>query len=380
MSGAHAFLPPSGAGAWVHCAAWPTMNAMFPQDDEPPSMEGTAAHWVFEQDFLDIEVMVGQFAPNGVPVSEEMLDGADLYVRTIEADLALAGLTNDYLQIEERVKIPAIHAQNDGTPDTWFYDARARILYLYDYKFGHDFVDAFENWQLIDYTSGIVDWLANGHAVPPAVFDQSIRVVMTVVQPRNYDPVGTVRRWGCQASDLRAHWNKLASAAEAAFHVPPLATPGAHCKHCPGRHACQPLQRQAYQAVTFARQTYPAPLEPAALSSELRILQDNAELLSARISGLEAEAEARLRRGEQLAGYGLKPGQSRVKWRVPVEQAIAAAAACGFDIAKRDALTPTQARDRGVPDALIDGLVDRTPGTLKLARVSLKDAARAFSK
>ena len=76
---AHSFLPPSGAAAWSRCAQWPSMNAAYPQDDTPESLEGTAAHWVLAN-MLDERCSTpkeGELAPNGIMVTGEMLDGAE---------------------------------------------------------------------------------------------------------------------------------------------------------------------------------------------------------------------------------------------------------------------------------------------------------------
>ena len=75
---------------------------------------------------------------------------------------ANAGSVSHY-KIEERVAIPAVHANNWGTPDTWIFghnatSGRARLVVI-DYKFGHEFVEVFENWQLVDYLFGILQEL-----------------------------------------------------------------------------------------------------------------------------------------------------------------------------------------------------------------------------
>src|SRR5947199_221161 len=120
MGGLHAYLPPSGAPHWRFCAMWAAMNEAFPQGDTEDAATGTAAHWVFEQMFYARPVDLTSVAANGVPVTQEMLDGAALYVRVVDADLAALGLDRRYLVIERPVAMPTVHAQNWGTPDTWF--------------------------------------------------------------------------------------------------------------------------------------------------------------------------------------------------------------------------------------------------------------------
>jgi hypothetical protein len=379
---AHAFLPPSGAGAWRYCAAWPMMNAMFPQDDTDDTREGTAAHWCWDPNLahgLPLPA-VGAFAPNGVAVTDEMLDGAEMYIAVIERDLRDTGTPREALVVEQRIAMPGIHAQNWGTPDSWFFDPRTYRLYQYDYKFGHGFVDAYEHWQSINYTSGIVEVLAARMGIMPAELDQRLNVRITVVQPRNYDSDGPVRTWDVRASDLRAYWNQLASAAEAAMVYPPVATPGRHCKHCPGRHACQPLQRQGYDVVQFARQVVPAPLPAAAVAAELRLLQDHAELLRARISGLEADADTRLRRGEAVPGFGLENTKGREAWNVPREQVVALGSVFGVQVEKPGLITPGQARTAGMPADVVAQLSATPARGVKLVRTDQTRLTKIFGK
>src|SRR5437868_4163827 len=89
--GAHSILPPSGAGTWRHCAMWVAMNQIYPQPDTPESLEGNAAHWVFAEMLACRQVAEGHAAPNGVIVTDEMLEGAELVVDTLYGRLTAAG-------------------------------------------------------------------------------------------------------------------------------------------------------------------------------------------------------------------------------------------------------------------------------------------------
>lgn len=380
----HAFLPPSGAGAWVYCAAWPIMNATYPQDDTEESREGTAAHWCWTPALLDACLplpAVGTFAPNGVQVTDEMLDGAEEYIDIVTSAARTAGRPLDELRVEQRVAMPGIHAQNWGTPDTWFYDPHRTTIHLFDYKFGHDPVDAYENWQLVDYANGIIDevagWLsATWQHEAVRRWRETVRVRCTVVQPRNYQS-DRVTTWEVSGADLVDRWLVLKAAAEGAMQYPPLATPGDHCGHCPGRHACAAVQRAGYQAGNFARQVFPSPLPTEAVAAELAILQDSLAMLKARISGLEADAEARLRRGEAVPGYGLESTKGRESWRVPLEQVAALGKVFNIDVEKPALITPNQARKAGMPPDVVAQLAGASSG-VKLARVDQRKLAKAF--
>lgn len=86
---AHAILAPSSAGCWVVCPGARAIRQAFPEEgDTAAAMEGTAAHWVFEQMLAAKRVdavSAGDVAPNGVEVTEEMIDGAELFCDVVRA-------------------------------------------------------------------------------------------------------------------------------------------------------------------------------------------------------------------------------------------------------------------------------------------------------
>ena len=125
---AHSFFPPSGAKAWRKCAAWPVMNSRYPQEDTEESKEGTAAHWVAWGVHAGQEMREGMVAPNGVIVTLEMLDGAEMLVAEINK------LKDP--KIEQTVIIPRVHANCFGTPDVWSFNRDTMLLTVIDYKFG----------------------------------------------------------------------------------------------------------------------------------------------------------------------------------------------------------------------------------------------------
>ncbi len=374
---AHAFLPPSGAAAWVVCAQWPHMNARYPQPDGDESAEGTASHWAFSEILFGRVVAEGQVAPNGVVLDLEMIEGAELFVEVVDARLALYGLDRSALMVERRVFMPRIHAHNNGTPDVWFYAREAGVVEGLDYKFGHKFVDAFENWQLINYTNGILEQL---EIALDGVADVHTRVKMTVVQPRSYVAAGPVRTWQVQASDLRGYFNRLASAAAAVFEPDDrrVATPSDECEYCPGRHACQALQQSAYMAADKARASTPLELEAPAMALELRYLERGLKRLEARVTGLRESVADQIRRGVPVPFYALEATAGRETWGKPVPEILSLGKLFNVDLAKPGALTPKQAIKAGVPEALVLPYVVRPTGGTKLVASTGDAAAKVF--
>ena len=87
----------------------------------------------------------GDTAANGVKVTEEMLNGAALWVEALEGYPA---------RIESRIYAKSIHPTKCwGTPDARQWAPETKTSRIADYKFGFGFVDEFENWQCLTLTT-----------------------------------------------------------------------------------------------------------------------------------------------------------------------------------------------------------------------------------
>jgi len=366
----HSILPPSGAGAWRRCALWVTMNQRYPQEDTPESMEGTAAHSCF----VDASLAEGSLAPNGTPVTQEMIEGGQLFKQMMVERLPAGAVWH----VEEPVAIPRIHPQCFGTPDIWAFSWDTLVLELPDYKFGHEFVDEFENDQLMVYAAGILEKLAAERGRTMSELDQAVKINFTIVQPRCYYKGSPVRTWSVRASDLRGHWNQLAEAAEDSFAQVPTATTGAHCKHCPGRHACPALQQGAYSDAEFAVKSLPVDLSPAVAALELKILERSLDRLTARVEGLRESLLVLGRQGERLPYYRMEQSYGRTTWTLPADQVIAIGELMGADLSKVGVVTPAQAKKLGVDESVIKAYSVTPLGSTKLVPDDTGDARRVF--
>lgn len=364
MPGQHAFLAPSAAGRWGVCALSASLEAAYPETEESPeSLEGTAAHWVVECVLRGHTIPVGFQTPNSVAVTQEMLEGASLVAKTIEA--TIGPHWREMIVIERRVQIPRIHPQHCwGTPDyrAWAQPPDGRlILFLFDYKFGHGIVDVIENDQLVAYQSGLLDEM-------PGLDDQRTIVSMTIIQPRAYHRDGPVRTWRVLASDLRSQVNRLRNQAESALLPSPPATPDPEaCKNCRGRVHCEANQRAGYSAAEKGQQSTPINMSPHALGLELRALKRAQALLNARVTGLEEEAVSIIKRGKLVPFWMMESTPGKLKWNKPVPEVIALGQIYGVDVqAEPDVITPTQAKAKGLPESLVDAYASRPTGAAKL--------------
>lgn len=373
----HAFLPPSGASTWVKCHAAPLMWREFPSVETVESREGTAAHWAWAELFEGREIDVGLVAPNGVVLTDEMCRGARMYVAVVQDVVFKAAEKVVVNPVHEKtMPIPRVHSGNWGTPDTWI-DARHwnNTIYLFDYKFGHKYVEVFENWQLIDYAAGIMDELGIDGAQ-----DQHTFFEFVIVQPRNYHRDGPIRKMRLRASELRGPINILRMAADQATGPDPSYTVNEECRYCSARHACQPYQREAHNAAKLSQQSTPLELPPDAAGRELTMLTAAAAALNGRIDGLRDQVEQALNSGQSVPGWTINHPPGRLGWSVPVAQVKAMGQMFGIPLIEEKPITPTQAIDKGIPEALIGTVAKRASGKATLEPEDLTQARKAFAK
>ena len=189
---AHSPLAPSSASRRVACPGSRSLEALYPQTPTPQTLEGEAAHWVAACTIQNSAWEIPAVSPTGVDITDEMIEGAQLYA-------GFVGYYSD-IRIEQPISISIIHPDCWGTPDAWrFSDG---VLNIYDYKFGHGFVEVYENWQMIEYAAGILHELGID-----GLQDQHVTVAMHIIQPRSFHPDGQIRSWTVKASDLRPYFN-----------------------------------------------------------------------------------------------------------------------------------------------------------------------------
>lgn len=377
MSGAHSILPPSGASAWRRCALWVTMNRLYPQPDTPESLEGNAAHWVAWQMHAGVAVAEGTPAPNGVIVTGEMIEGAQVLIEAAHSRMPLDQYPTHV--VEKPVSIGRIHPQCWGTPDMYGVSFDGNVLEVLDYKFGHEFVDEFENDQGVSYIAGIIDEIAANWGVVAGAIDLALWVNFTIVQPRCFYKGAPVRTWGCRASDLRAQINQLSTAAHAALMPEVSATTNEACKNCPGRHACPALQKGAYADAEFAvKAALPVELSPASASLELRTLERALARLQSRVEGLREAVTLYAKSGKVTPFHRLEQKAGRPFWNIDPGEVVAIGQMFNVDLSKPSVVTPTQAKKLGVDEAVIKAYTSTPQGSISLVPENPADARRVF--
>lgn len=377
----HSRLSPSAAGRWAQCPGSVSLCERYPGGTSEAAEEGTASHWVAEQSLthrLPPASWIGHTAPNGLMVTEEMADGATVYVNEVNRYLAFGCTT---VKVEERVQIPRVHADCWGTVDLRHWHTGNLTLDVWDYKYGFTIVDPYENYQLMCYAAGALDEMAAELNTPVGLLDQHVTVTMHIVQPRPYHAHGSHRTWSLKGSDLRGPVNRLAHAAELITlrgASAPTQT-GTHCRYCDARHACPALQQASLIAIDYGALAQPQELTPEALSLELRNLQRAASLIDFRKKALEARAAALIGNGDLVPGFGLEPGTGRRSWTKSAPEVFTVGDLMGINLrAEPSAITPTEARKRGLPGEIIQQFSSIEKTGMKLVETKNTLASRVF--
>lgn len=363
------------------------MNQTYPETESSvESREGTASHEIGAQIIEDARLAkhghtakdwIGISASNGVVFTEEMFDSAKMYADDVIAVMRRTMVVGgDNLRIEQRVEIPRVHAINWGTPDCSLYHLAGNTLYLWDFKHGREVVEAYENWQGIDYVGGLLDLLdINGH------LDQKTKVRIRIVQPRAFHRDGPIREWVILASELRAHINILHNNAHKALGPDAEFHTGPHCKHCPGRHACDAALKAGMGLYEVTTKPVPIELSPEALGVQLSIVVRALKQLEYLESGFKEQVTSLIRSGKLISGWTMEPSFGNEKWDKPVEEVIALGDMLQIDLRKPvDAITPNQAKKLGIDEAVITAYSIKPRTGLKIVPDNGNKAKQVFKK
>jgi hypothetical protein len=375
----HARVAPSSLDLTIPCAASVTLQERMPRPPETEEQaEGTAAHLVAMWAAQGRLLAIGErFQSNDREwvVDVDMHNGARKYAE------ALGGL-HSTLRLEDSVKISAIHPTDCwGTPDAWRYfpegtgPNKIPVLRVGDFKWGHRFVEVFENWQLLAYAWGILERLN--------LDDSAVLFEFILVQPRSYHRDGPVRIWRVPAIETRGLRNIAFNKAHEALGPSPVATTGTHCLDCTARHLCVVFKQVNQNILDYSGAAELMPLDVEAMGQELRIVDAALKRLEARRTGLAVAVESTIRAGKRVPFYELGPGRSNLKWKpgVTAQEIADFGDLIGIQLRKPlEVFTPTQCVDAGVDEAAIkQDYAERPPAPLKLQAVDPTKVDKALA-
>jgi hypothetical protein len=296
-----------------------------------------------------------------------MIEGAQLVYDDVASIVPESAMP--MVQVERPVQIPRIHPAQRGAVDVCI-DLND-TLYVWEYKFGHRPIDVFENDQGVAYAAGLL---------PPETSDTK-RIVITVIQPRAYHHEGVVRRWSTTWGQIKAQVELLKGQVAEALGPNPRLTPHPKaCVNCPARAQCPALQEVGYIGIQVAHQAQPLELSDFAVGNELRLLTEAQTMLKARISGLEEQAKSRIAQGRVVAHWAMVAGGGNLAWACAPAEVGILGELFGKNLMKpADPVTPTQALQLGMDEAILKGYTRRKSGAVKLVLDDGSKARRIFS-
>ena len=339
---------PSSAHQWVPCPGSLKLQKKFPEleSDRTAAEEGEASHWYAMYHLKFNEPPPRNTDANGTVLTDEMREGAMIYVDAVRAELA--GMADGYAEYEKQMPITLLGGIK-GTPDSYTFDRTTKTLVIWDYKYGHGVVEVARNWQLFCYASELKRILDVKHTE------------FVIVQPRGFHPDGIIRRWTLTDDVYEEMRHQLTVALDWTRAENPRTKAGPHCKYCSARHACTTLQQSASDdPMALIGSSRSNLMDPARLGAALRILKNIDSQVSALKSGLEAQAEQMLKKGAVIPGWCLAPSQGKLVWNVDAETVEDVGKSMKQDWLKpKAAITPTQAIAAGGQEAHIKAMSTR---------------------
>lgn len=376
-------LRPSAASMWVACPGYAHMAARFPEQpgDNEVREEGTAGHWAAYEIGHGRPVPSGTVAPNGVELTDEILDGVQTYLNEL-----FSWGVSVYLEFE--VHCAQVHQKCGGIVDSWAWDAAKRLLRVADLKLGYRQVDAFGNFQLLCYLVGIAGYLK---------IEGGFDFEMIIIQPRAYG-FNTRKVWKGNSQDLHEWVRRLCAAASNAaayaeygagadkllVSAPAGALQtGPHCDNCSAKTHCPALTQAGLAVVDLSGEVGCTTAHTASqVANRLRRLQHAQKVLEATISGMELRLEHEIRNGTPVPHFEIGAGRGRTVYKEGKEQeVITLGKMFGVDLAKPErAVTPIQAAAllKHVAPGVIDGYSEKQSGKMKLRPLSENHAEKLF--
>lgn len=369
----HAPLPPSSAARIVACHGSAQAEARYPDEKTQDSLEGDAAHWAGAELLRGQPVALGQVAPNGVVLNNEMIDAAEMWAEHVRGG---EGAHWVYGHVEETFP-PALHPDNWGTPDYALasVDEAVKTVYIDDFKYGHRFVDERWNWQLLNYA--VLVAARYGH-----LSDDSTRLIMTIVQPRNYHRRGPIRTFTCTLGEARAKIAELSAALVAASQPGALVTASDpdQCFDCKARHECEAFIQSGHAAVALSSSPLPLVMSARAMKIQRKLLMRAEKTIKGLREGIDQSIMAAIKRGEVTLGMGVEFTPGKVVWNddAATTGLPQAARALNVPIEKPAFITPTQALKAGLDPEIVKLYSRRNYGAAELVEFDEDSAANVF--
>lgn len=364
---AHALLSASSAHRWLACPPSAVAAEAYPDQDTEFTREGTLAHEVAERvtrGWLDKSVPCDYMTLGSQPgVTMEMIDCAQGYLGYI---MEQTRSDDASVLLEQRVDFSAWVPDGFGTCDCIIL--QDDTMTVIDYKYGKGVaVEAENNPQMMLYALGALADYGFVYEVD--------RVEMHIYQPR----MNNISRAELSVDELLAWGDKTVKPiAQKAAKGKGNYSAGAWCKFCPHAGRCRKLTQTCTEYVETHDLRVPVPvLAPHEVADVLAM----ENLVTLWLKRVKAQALTTLLEGGEIPGWKVVEGkQGNRKWTDEL-QVAAALDAAGYgpgEYTETKLLSPA-AMDKALGKKkvaeLLDGLIDRAPGSPTIAHTTDKRPA-----
>lgn len=339
----------------MNCIGSYYMPAELPQDiNREAAEEGIAAHWLAKMRFDGSLVAVGQNAPNGHIITDEMSEYVDDYIKALDCG---------------EMEIETSHYGSNGA---WEIRGRAdhikfnpipSVLTVDDFKYGHRYVPVIGNWTLLSHAIG---WCIRNATRPD-------HIVFRIHQPRCYSAEGPIREWRITYFELMELYRQID--ARLSNPVEMLTSGIEWCGKCHALTNCPAARQAAMNAVDASHVVFDERLPNNTLAWERETLVTAQETIENRLAALNELMMHKIKLGDTFHGYGLKPRYANKRWKHNID-GNALSALTGVDCVKAGTITPAEAKRRGVADAVINSLTERPVIGNKIERIDVDAIAR----
>ena len=372
----HALLPPSSAARRMACPGSLKMESRVDKKEEKSALEGQLAHelasCLLQNNNQDIiNKIESECEINGFDFNE-MKYCVNKYVSMLSPYLSSAYLKG----IEALVPIDVINPRCFGTTDAWFVFEKNKeySVAVYDFKYGHSYVEVIENYQLLEYSAGIV------HCMKKANIHINF-ITLHIFQPRCFQDVPH-RYWKISLEQLDSYVEQLKKSEALALTENAPLRPSSQCKYCSARFTCPALREVCLEEISTQVNEYNHNVNPShfELETELRLLRNSKELLDVRIDALEEQIVHLLKQGKRFNRFRLEEGRSYQKWKIELEGIKQIGELFGVNLIKEEPITPKQAIKLGILEKFINNYSEILPGTMQLKEVTQKSIKKIFNK
>lgn len=355
---------PSAAHIWTKCALAPRLFQMAPPEEpSDPAREGTCAAWVAEM------VLSGQ-----APDSASLVDTAHENGWVVDATMArhvqgyVDMLRNRGGEIDAERKVK-LNDRIQGTPDA-FAVLGGDHLFVDDLKYGYEIVEA-TTPQVVIYAGALLRHLTSRGRIIR-------RVTLGIYQPRAYHSLGIHRTRWLYPEDLMREVHVIEAAAERAHRDEAIAAPGSHCRRCSGAAYCHAVAHEVYECFHRMLNGQQRQMTPAEMAEELTFLDMAEAMFKGRRDAVEAEANARISRGENIPGWMRESGHGHRRWTASAATVEAMTGVDPRDTSKM--LTPAELERRGADPEIVKVLTETPRTKAKLKPMTADYVAARFGE